>query len=63
MVSVIVTLIVYLAILGLLYWLVGMLPIPAPFGQIIMVLFVILAIVVVLSAFGIISGGLPPIRI
>ena len=63
MAATIITLIVYLAVLGLIYWLVSMLPFPAPFGQIIMILFVLLAIVVILSAFGIISGGLPHIRI
>ena len=61
--SIIITLIVYLAVLGLVYYLVSLLPLPAPFGQIINVLFIILAIVVVLSAFGIISGGLPHIRL
>ena len=61
--SVIITLIVYLIVLGLLYWLVSLIPLPDPFGQIERVLFIILAVLVVLSAFGVVSGGLPHIRI
>ena len=61
--SIIITLIVYLIVLGLLYWLVSLIPLPDPFGQIVRVLFIILAVLVVLSAFGFISGGLPHIRI
>lgn len=61
--SIIVTLIVYVIVLGLLWWLVSLLPIPAPFGQIVQVLFVLLAIVAVLSAFGVIGGGLPRIHL
>ena len=61
--SIIITLIVYLIVLGLLYYLVSLIPLPAPFGQIVQVLFVLLAILVVLSAFGFVSGGLPHIRL
>ena len=63
MVSVIISLIVYLIVLGLLYYLVTLIPLPAPFPQIVQVLFILLAIFVVLSAFGIVSGGLPHIRV
>ena len=61
--TIIITLIVYLIVLGLLYWLVSLIPLPAPFGQLVQVLFVILAVLVVLSAFGIIGGGLPHFRV
>jgi hypothetical protein len=61
--SVIITLIVYLIVLALVYWLVSLLPLPAPFGLIVRVLFVLLAILVVLSAFGIVDGGLPRVRL
>ena len=61
--SIVITLIVYLIVLGLIYWLVSLIPLPAPFGQIVQVLFVLLAVLVVLSAFGIIGGGLSHIRI
>lgn len=39
--SIIVSLIIYLIVLGLIYWLVMMLPLPAPFGLIIRILFVL----------------------
>ena len=61
--SIIITLIVYLVILGLIYMLVNLLPLPDPFGSIVRVLFILLAVLVVLSAFGIIGGGLPRIRL
>ena len=48
-----VTLIVYLVLLGLVYWLVSLIPLPSPFPEIIRVLFIILAVVAVLSAFGV----------
>ena len=51
--------VVWLIILGLLWWCVGLLPLPAPIQQIIQVLFIIMAILVVLSVFGTINLGLP----
>lgn len=60
---IIITLIVYLIVLGLIYWLVSLIPLPDPFGLIVRVLFILLAVLVVLSAFGVISGGLPVLRI
>lgn len=48
----IVSLIVSLIVLGLLYWLVSLIPIPSPFPEIIKVIFIILAVLVVLQAFG-----------
>ena len=61
--SIIITLIIYLVVLGLIYMLVSLLPLPDPFATIIRVLFILLAVLVVLSAFGIIGGGLPHIRL
>ena len=61
--SIIVTLIIYLVVLGLIYMLVNLFGLPDPFAAIIRVLFILLAVLVVLSAFGIIGGGLPHIRI
>lgn len=58
--DIIVNLIVYLVILGLIWWLVSMLPLPAPVGGIVRVLFIILLIMVVLAVFGIIPGGFLP---
>lgn len=48
-----ITLIVYLIVLGLIYWLVSLIPLPSPFGQIVRVLFILVAVVAVLSAFGV----------
>jgi hypothetical protein len=61
--DVIVSLIVYLVVFGLIWWLVGMLPLPSPVGQIVRVLFIILLIGIILAAFGIVPGlHLPHIR-
>lgn len=51
-----VNLIVEILVLGLVYWLVSLLPIPAPFNMIVKVVFVIIAILLILSAFGIYNG-------
>ena len=41
-----------------------MLPLPAPIAQIVRVLFLVLLILIILSAVGILPGGyLPPIRL
>jgi uncharacterized Tic20 family protein len=58
--NIIISLIVYLVIFGLIWWLVSMLPLPSPVAQIVRVLFVILLILIVLSVFGIIPGGYLP---
>jgi hypothetical protein len=55
-----VNLIVYLVIFGLIWWLVGMLPLPAPVAQIVRVCFIILLILIVLAAFGIVPSGYLP---
>ena len=62
--NVIINLIVYLVIFGLIWWAVGMLPLPSPVAQIVRVLFIIVLILIILSVTGIISGNyLPPIHI
>ncbi len=52
----IIHLIIYLVIFGLIWWVVGMLPLPAPVAQIVRILFVIMLICIILAAVGI----LPP---
>jgi hypothetical protein len=52
-------LILTLVILGLIAWAVTLLPLPAPFGTIIHVILVIVAILVLLSAFGIVPLTIP----
>jgi hypothetical protein len=56
----IMSLIVYLVIFGLIWWLVSLLPLPAPVAQIVRVLFIILLILIVLSVFGVIPGNYLP---
>jgi len=55
----IVNAIIWLIVLGLIWWLVGFLPLPHPIGIVVMVLFVVLAIIIVLSLFGMIPFGVP----
>ena len=62
--NIIINLIVYLIVFGIIWWAVNLLPLPAPIGQIVRVLFIILLILIILSAVGIIPGNyLPPIRL
>ena len=62
--TIILTLIVYLVVIGLLWWLTTLLPLPAPFPLIIQVLFVIAAILLLLGAFGILPGlTVPRVRL
>lgn len=56
----IVNLIIYLVVFGLIWWLVGMLPLPAPVAQIVRVLFIILLILIILAVFGIIPSSYLP---
>ena len=50
--DVMMNLIVYLVVFGLIWWLVGLLPLPSPVAQIVNVLFTIILIVIILSTFG-----------
>lgn len=62
--DIIISLIAYLVVFGLIWWLVSMLPLPAPVAQIVRVLFIILLIMIILSFAGIIpSGYLPRIQL
>ncbi|MGZ8289369.1 MAG: Thivi_2564 family membrane protein [Telluria sp.] len=58
--ALIINLIVYLVVLGLIWWLISLLPLPAPVAQIVRVLFIILLIWIVLAVFGIVPGGFLP---
>ena len=53
-----VTLIVSIILLGLLYWVVSLIPLPSPFPRVVQVLFIILLVLMLLNAFGV-STGLP----
>ena len=62
--DIIINLIVYLVVFGLIWWAVSLLPLPGPIAQIVRVLFIILLILIILSAVGIIPGHyLPPIKL
>ena len=58
--NIIISLIIYLVVFGLIWWLVGMLPLPAPVAQIVRILFIILLILIILSVVGILPGGYLP---
>lgn len=51
-----ITLIITLIVLGLVYWAISFLPITDPFLTIIKVIFILIAIVAVLNAFGVHTG-------
>ena len=62
MIDLLVTIIIFAIVAGLLYWLVGMLPIPEPFATIIKVCAILICILLVLSvAFG--GVNLPAIHL
>lgn len=62
--TIILSVIIYLIIFGLIWWAVGLLPLPSPIAQIVQVLFVLLVILMLLSLFGIVPGGhFPLIRL
>lgn len=62
--SIILTLVLYLVVIGLLWYCTTLLPLPEPIPVIIRVLFILLAILVLLSAFGVLPGGhLPVVRL
>lgn len=48
-----ITLVVSLVVIGLLYYLVTLLPLPSPFPAVIRVIFILILIYVVLQAFGV----------
>ena len=54
-------LLVFIVILGLCYWAVSLIPLPAPFPTIVQIIFIIIAVVALLNVFGF-STGLPTIR-
>lgn len=62
--DIIISLIAYLVVFGLIWWLVSMLPLPAPVAQIVRVLFIILLILIILSFAGILpSSYLPRLKL
>ena len=56
------SLIVSVVVLGLLYWVLTLLPLPDPFPIVLKVLFVILLVLLLLNSFGYVSTPLVRIR-
>lgn len=56
-------LLVLVLILGLLYWLIQLLPIPEPFKKIALVILILICVLWLLSALGLIGGLTTPIRL
>jgi hypothetical protein len=52
-----ISLLVIIIVLGLVYWLITMLPLPAPFKMIAIVIFIVICILVLLGMIGIIDIG------
>ena len=63
MFMILVDIIVWMLILGVLYWITTLFPKPDVVAKVIMACFVLLALLVVLSAFGLINSGMPHIRL
>lgn len=50
-----ISLLVAVLVLGLIYWLITLLPIPDPFKKIVLVIFIIICIIMLLNMFGFIG--------
>jgi antibiotic biosynthesis monooxygenase (ABM) superfamily enzyme len=61
--TLIISLIIYLVVLGLIWSLIGMLPLPAPVAKIVQFLFIVLLIIIILAVVGILPGiSVPLVR-
>jgi hypothetical protein len=56
------TLLIYLLILGIVYWVITLLPLPAPFRTVALVIFAVVVIVILLNFLMGGSLGLPALR-
>lgn len=62
--NIIISLIAYLVVFGLIWWLVSILPLLSPVAQIVRVLFIILLILIILSFAGVLPNSyLPRLRL
>lgn len=52
-----ISLIVFVVVVALVYWLVSLIPLPAPFDLIVKVLFILIVVLYILKAFGIFSAN------
>lgn len=60
--SLLITLLIYLLILGVIYWVITLLPLPAPFRTVAIVIFAVVVIVILLNFLMGGSLGLPALR-
>jgi len=59
--SILITLIILIIVFGLIWWLVGILPIPQPFKNVVIAILAVIGIIYLLGvAFG--FGGFQPVR-
>ena len=61
--AVILTFVLYIVVIGLIYYCVLQIPLPPPFPVIIKVAFILLVIYVILALFGMVGGGIPRLRL
>lgn len=61
--TILVNLIIWLVVLGLVWYLIGLLPLPAPVNTIITVIFILILILLVLGLFGVGGFNLPTLRL
>ena len=54
--SILIALLIFCLIAGVVYYLIGLLPIPEPFGMIVRVVLILIAIVWLIERFGLLSG-------
>lgn len=60
--TVMVSLAVYLLVIGLMWWLVSLVPLPAPLDRIVHLVFLLILLAVVLIGSGLVPGfSLPPV--
>jgi heme A synthase len=62
LVGLLVNLIIWAIVLGLVWWLLSMLPIPPPFQRFIQVLFILICILVLLGSVGVLGPAWPHYR-
>ena len=63
MISLLIQLLVFAVVAGLIYWILTQLPLPAPWGRIVLVVFGVICLIIVLVYFLLpLLGAPPPLR-
>ena len=57
MISILVTLLLFIIAFGLVYWIVTLIPLPQPFKSVALVVLLVIALICVLGMFGLYPGG------